>query len=147
VLGLGNIGGAVTRIGKAFGMEVIAWSQNLTADPPPPPYVDTNRLQILRRVLAKEVLRRAFSELGLFAGSAGDSVHGEFGTASAWNLPPDNLPAGYLAGDVADVVGQWIGRNQRLVEEICDALLVQTRLLALPAALDAGLDLLHPPLD
>jgi phosphoglycerate dehydrogenase-like enzyme len=32
VLGLGNVGGAVARIGKAFGMEVIAWSQNLTAD-------------------------------------------------------------------------------------------------------------------
>jgi phosphoglycerate dehydrogenase-like enzyme len=32
VLGIGNVGGAVARIGKAFGMEVIAWSQNLTAD-------------------------------------------------------------------------------------------------------------------
>ena len=32
MLGLGNVGGAVARIGKAFGMEVIAWSQNLTAD-------------------------------------------------------------------------------------------------------------------
>jgi phosphoglycerate dehydrogenase-like enzyme len=32
VLGLGNIGGAVARIGKAFGMEVIAWSHNLTAE-------------------------------------------------------------------------------------------------------------------
>jgi len=32
VLGLGNVGGAVARIGKVFGMEVIAWSQNLTAD-------------------------------------------------------------------------------------------------------------------
>jgi len=32
VLGLGNVGGAVARIGKAFGMEVIAWSQNLTAE-------------------------------------------------------------------------------------------------------------------
>jgi phosphoglycerate dehydrogenase-like enzyme len=32
VLCLGNVGGAVARIGKAFGMEVIAWSQNLTAD-------------------------------------------------------------------------------------------------------------------
>jgi phosphoglycerate dehydrogenase-like enzyme len=30
VLGLGNIGGPVARIGKAFDMEVIAWSQNLT---------------------------------------------------------------------------------------------------------------------
>jgi len=28
-LGLGNVGGAVAQIGKAFGMKVIAWSQNL----------------------------------------------------------------------------------------------------------------------
>ena len=32
VLGLGNIGGAVAQIGNAFGMKVIAWSQNLTID-------------------------------------------------------------------------------------------------------------------
>jgi phosphoglycerate dehydrogenase-like enzyme len=32
LLGLGNIGGEVARIGKAFGMTVIAWSQNLTAE-------------------------------------------------------------------------------------------------------------------
>jgi phosphoglycerate dehydrogenase-like enzyme len=32
VLGLGNVGGAVARIGRAFGMNVIAWSQNLTAE-------------------------------------------------------------------------------------------------------------------
>ena len=32
VLGLGNIGGPVAQIGKAFGMNVIAWSQNLTAE-------------------------------------------------------------------------------------------------------------------
>jgi phosphoglycerate dehydrogenase-like enzyme len=32
VLGLGNIGLEVARIGGAFGMEVIAWSQNLTAE-------------------------------------------------------------------------------------------------------------------
>jgi phosphoglycerate dehydrogenase-like enzyme len=32
LLGLGNIGGAVARIAKAFDMNVIAWSQNLTAE-------------------------------------------------------------------------------------------------------------------
>jgi len=32
VLGLGNVGEAVARIGLAFGMKVIAWSQNLTAE-------------------------------------------------------------------------------------------------------------------
>jgi phosphoglycerate dehydrogenase-like enzyme len=32
VLGLGNIGSAVARIGRAFDMNVVAWSQNLTAE-------------------------------------------------------------------------------------------------------------------
>ena len=32
LLGLGNIGGAVAQIGRAFGMAVIGWSQNLTAE-------------------------------------------------------------------------------------------------------------------
>jgi phosphoglycerate dehydrogenase-like enzyme len=32
LLGLGNIGSAVARIGAAFGMKMIAWSQNLIAD-------------------------------------------------------------------------------------------------------------------
>jgi D-3-phosphoglycerate dehydrogenase len=32
VIGLGKIGARVAAIGKAFGMEVVAWSQNLTAD-------------------------------------------------------------------------------------------------------------------
>jgi phosphoglycerate dehydrogenase-like enzyme len=32
LLGLGNVGAAVARIGNAFGMKVIAWSQNLTTE-------------------------------------------------------------------------------------------------------------------
>lgn len=32
ILGLGNIGSAVARVAAAFGMKVIAWSQNLTAE-------------------------------------------------------------------------------------------------------------------
>ncbi len=32
LLGLGNIGGEVARIGKAFDMNVLAWSENLTED-------------------------------------------------------------------------------------------------------------------
>jgi len=32
LLGLGNLGSAVATIGKAFQMELIAWSQNLTAE-------------------------------------------------------------------------------------------------------------------
>jgi phosphoglycerate dehydrogenase-like enzyme len=32
VLGLGNVGGAVAKVGNAFGMKVIAWSENLTTE-------------------------------------------------------------------------------------------------------------------
>ena len=32
LLGLGNIGARVAKVGQAFGMEVIAWSQNLTEE-------------------------------------------------------------------------------------------------------------------
>jgi phosphoglycerate dehydrogenase-like enzyme len=32
ILGLGKLGGEVARVGRAFHMEVIAWSQNLTAE-------------------------------------------------------------------------------------------------------------------
>src|SRR5216110_854842 len=32
VLGLGRLGSAVARVGLAFGMQAIAWSQNLTAE-------------------------------------------------------------------------------------------------------------------
>jgi phosphoglycerate dehydrogenase-like enzyme len=32
ILGLGRLGSEVARIGKAFGMHLMAWSQNLTAD-------------------------------------------------------------------------------------------------------------------
>ena len=32
ILGLGNVGSGVARVGLAFGMKVIAWSQNLTSE-------------------------------------------------------------------------------------------------------------------
>ena len=32
ILGLGNVGSGVARVGLAFGMNVIAWSQNLTSE-------------------------------------------------------------------------------------------------------------------
>jgi phosphoglycerate dehydrogenase-like enzyme len=32
VLGLGNIGSEVAKVGRAFGMNILAWSQNLTAE-------------------------------------------------------------------------------------------------------------------
>ena len=96
--------------------------ERIVSDPPPPPYVDTARPQILRRILAKETLRQAFSELGLFAGSAGDSVHGEFGRSEAWKQPPENAPVGYNGETVAEIIDEWIERNAGEIEALCNVL-------------------------
>jgi phosphoglycerate dehydrogenase-like enzyme len=32
IIGLGNVGAGVAKVGLAFGMDVIAWSQNLTSE-------------------------------------------------------------------------------------------------------------------
>lgn len=114
--------------------------ERITADPPPAPYVDTARPEILRRVLAKEALRAVFSELDLFTDNHGDSVHGEFGAAVAWNQPPTNPPAGYAGPSVSDIVREWIVRNTAAIERICDALMVGTRLAGDRARRQAAID-------
>jgi len=112
----------------------------ITADPPPPPYVDTDRRQILQRVLNKEVLRSAFAELDLFATTDGDSVHGEFGRADAWTNAPDQTPAGYAGNTVAEIVQEWIDGHGAEVEHACDMLLTGTTMAATdPASRAAAL--------
>lgn len=93
----------------------------ITADPPPQPYVDVERLAIIRRVLVKEVLRQAFQSLGLFAG-ASDSVHGEFGRASDWSLPHPATPG----VTVEQNVSAWIQANQNAIVGTADILLAYT---------------------
>lgn len=98
--------------------------ERITSDRPPLPYVDMASEAILLRVLAKEVLREAFASLGLFAGGTGESVHGEFGDASAWLQPLASPPAGAAQGaTVRDLVERWISSNVQRIEEICDVLL------------------------
>jgi len=106
----------------------------ITADPPPPPYVDLSRRTILRRVLVKEVLRQAFDQLHLLTGSS-ESVHGEFGEATGWNLPPPGLNGGPT---VAQIVDGWIRQNRPAVEHTCDTLLR----FAEPELIQQRLDLL-----
>jgi len=99
----------------------------ITSDPPPQPYVDMRRETILKRVLAKEVLRQAFVSLGLFIAQGGDNVHGEFGDAADWNAPPARPPAGAPAGaTVAELIGAWIQNNQAALEATTDVLLSYT---------------------
>lgn len=92
----------------------------ITSERPPQPYVDLRRRAIALRVLNKEVLRRAFVDLGLFVGDGGDNVHGEFGDAASWNQPPNAA----TATTVEQLVAAWIAANAQVIERTCDVLLV-----------------------
>jgi len=101
--------------------------QRITADPPPQPYVDVERIEIIKRVLAKEVLRQAFQALNLFGGQGGDSVHGEFGDAVLWSQPtPPAQPGGPPGPTIEQLVSQWIQNNQAAAGNIADVLLAFT---------------------
>jgi DEAD/DEAH box helicase domain-containing protein len=101
--------------------------ERITSDPPPQPYVDMRREVILQRVLAKEVLRQAFSALGLQVGQGGDNVHGEFGEATSWGAPPSVAPPGAAAGaTIEQLVEMWIRNNQAAIARTCDVLLAFT---------------------
>ncbi len=58
----------------------------ITGDPPPQPYLDLGRDEIIRRVIVSELLRRAFKSLpgNLQPEWSHNSSHGAFGLASDW---------------------------------------------------------------
>jgi ATP-dependent helicase YprA (DUF1998 family) len=89
----------------------------ITGDPPPQPYLDLDRPEILQRVLTKELLRRAFRDLGTLDDGVelGANVHGQFGTVGAWQ---DNRPH----------IERWLAENRDQVEAVVDALLHTTKL-------------------
>jgi ATP-dependent helicase YprA (DUF1998 family) len=97
----------------------------ITTEPPPQPYVDVRQERILRRVLAKEVLRQAFADLNLFNGAGAESVHGEFGLASDWDAVPATAPPGSTQ-TVRQLVLDWINTHPAEVGASCDVLLTYT---------------------
>ena len=89
----------------------------ITGDPPPKPYVDLHRIEVLRRSYAEELLRRAFRYILQTDPDfqPGNNTHGMFGTAEAWKSTGPQA-ASWLAGhslDAATVLDQHL----RLVGE------------------------------
>ncbi|HET8892543.1 MAG TPA: DEAD/DEAH box helicase [Gaiellaceae bacterium] len=83
----------------------------ITGEPPPEPYLDLRRIEIVRRVLAAELLRSAFRPLGFdpdFEG--GSNVHGQFGKVADWQTH-------------RAAIAQWLTDSPGEIEEITDALL------------------------
>jgi DEAD/DEAH box helicase domain-containing protein len=77
---------------------------SMTGDQPPAPFIDLGRDKIVRRVVAAEVLRRAFLAHSEPPDRSPDSIHGTFGRTEAWQERRPEI-AVWLQGDpvVADV--------------------------------------------
>ncbi|MDT0116507.1 DEAD/DEAH box helicase [Microbacterium sp. PRF11] len=65
----------------------------MTAADPPPPFIDLSRPRIVRRVIAAELLRRAFLRLPAPPRRTADSIHGMFGPTSEWTQRRSHVAA------------------------------------------------------
>jgi len=91
----------------------------ITAEPPPPPYVDVTRVEVARRVVSKEVLRRAFRGIPRDDSEEEDApmggdVHGEFGSIQQWQTA------------TRAHVEQWIQGHRADIEHVCEVVLRRT---------------------
>ena len=87
----------------------------ITAEKSPTPTLDVKRAEIARRVLHKEILRRAFPAAAFSEeGAGGPDVHGEFGTVSQW------------VNSHSAAVRRWVARNESEIRAVCQSLLHRT---------------------
>ena len=87
--------------------------ERITSDPSPIPYLDLRQQEIVRRVLALEILRRAFIDTGWSEIYEEDgSVHGQFGPAGSWKNHRED-------------VQRWLEDSHDQILTVLNALLVQ----------------------
>jgi DEAD/DEAH box helicase domain-containing protein len=75
--------------------------ERITGDKPPQPYLDLRRVEIVRRVAASELLRRAFLSLADPPPHTADTSHGAFGLAVDWDSTYRAPIAQWLLNDTA----------------------------------------------
>lgn len=85
--------------------------ERMTGDIPPQPFLDL-RLRIIQRVVAAEILRRAFLSLPEPPKRTADSIHGSFGPTEAW-------------GDVRVRIAAWCSTSTE-ISEIVERFAAQT---------------------
>jgi len=78
--------------------------EKMTAADPPPPFIDLSRPRIVRRVIAAELLRRAFLTAQTPPRRTRDSIHGTFGLTKDW---PSRRPDVEAWLQVSNEVG-WV---------------------------------------
>lgn len=78
----------------------------MTAADPPPPFIDLSRARIVRRVIAAELLRRAFLATTNPPVRSAESIHGTFGPTAEW-------------GTRRPEVAEWL-RSEDDVIDVCE---------------------------
>ncbi|HKA04043.1 MAG TPA: D-2-hydroxyacid dehydrogenase family protein [Acidimicrobiales bacterium] len=92
VIGLGHLGRRVAKVGLAFGMDVLAWSQNMTAE--------TAEAAGVRLVTFAELLERAtFATIHL---KLSERTHGLIGERELRLLGPDGYLVNTSRGPIVD---------------------------------------------
>lgn len=90
-----------------------AHTERITGDDPPQPYLDLARDRIIRRVVAAELLRRAFPTCSSPPTRTGESIHGTFGGADEWSTRRDEISTWLAARpDVDEVVARFAAHTQ-----------------------------------
>jgi ATP-dependent helicase YprA (DUF1998 family) len=97
--------------GRSHDEFYFANPQRITGDPPPTPFLTMGQERIFKRLLAKEILRRAYKEKEVdITSDEKSSVHGEFGSCDHWDR---------YKTEIID----WINHNRKSVVETIDTLL------------------------
>jgi Lhr-like helicase len=103
--------------------------ERITSDPPPVPFLSISRLEIAKRIMAKETLRRAFLNAGVTWAESPDAPpdsHGEFGVAQLW----DNR------ADIRDRVKEFL-LSSEAIEDVAAAIAQSVEAKLVPAELAA----------
>ena len=97
--------------GRSHDEFYFANPQKITGDAPPTPFLTMGQERIFKRLLAKEILRRAYVEKEIdITSDEKSSVHGEFGSIDSWNIYKKEI-------------SNWINENKIAIETTVDALL------------------------
>lgn len=87
----------------------------ITGDSPPTPFLTMNQERIFKRLLAKEIFRKAYLDEGIdITNDEKSSVHGEFGNIG-------DMQVNWMA--YKEQINHWIANNRPKIEEIIDALI------------------------
>jgi Lhr-like helicase len=101
--------------GRSHDEFYFANPQKITGDAPPTPFLTMGQERIFKRLLAKEILRKAYiDEVIDISSDEKSSVHGEFG-----NIGDDQI--NWISYKMQII--NWINRNNRKIEETIDALI------------------------